>query len=277
MSKTNHKYHLKTGVAGEEQLDNLDRVFGKASREFLNHIGLRKGMSVLDVGCGVGNLSCWLAEQVGPDGRIVGVDNDEHQIEVAEKRAQTRGLSNIVFHKKDAHYLTDLNHEFDMAYCRWLLMHVRNPSVVVKNMANTLRHGGILACEVGSSFSTFYYPSFPFYIKLQNKIAELSKKSDCDLDIAMNIFKICKGLQNFSFNARTSQEVIYNFDEAKAFTRNFCLLLDSMEDAFLENNIMSEKEITEIREALLSCRIDPNTVIFLTRMTQVWCINGVRV
>ncbi|MEK6731574.1 MAG: class I SAM-dependent methyltransferase [Pseudomonadota bacterium] len=272
--ETNHKYHLKTGTDGEAQLDNLDRIFGKASREFLNHIGLSKGMSVLDVGCGIGNLTCWLAEQVGSNGRVVGVDNDERQLEVARNRAQARRLSNIVFCKKDAHHLTDMNHEFDMAYCRWLLIHVRNPSVVVDNMANTLRSGGILACEVGNSFSSFYYPTFPLYIKLQDKIAELLKKSGCDLDIAMNIFKICKGLQHFSFNAKMSQEIIYNLDEAKAFTRNYCLVLDSMKDAFLENNIMSEKEIVEIREALLSDRINRNTVIFLTRMTQVWCVKS---
>lgn len=98
--ETNHKYHLKTGTDGEAQLDNLNRIFGKASREFLNHIGLSKGMSVLDVGCGIGNLTCWLAEQVGSNGRVVGVDNDERQLEVARNRAQARRLSNIVFARK---------------------------------------------------------------------------------------------------------------------------------------------------------------------------------
>ena len=57
-------YTLITGEEGGEQLDNLNRWFGEESRKFLLSIGLKPGMHVLDVGCGVGNLSRWMAEIV---------------------------------------------------------------------------------------------------------------------------------------------------------------------------------------------------------------------
>ena len=45
-------------------------------------------MHVLDVGCGIGNLSCWLADRVGAKGRVIAVDSDSEQLKIAEKRAQ---------------------------------------------------------------------------------------------------------------------------------------------------------------------------------------------
>lgn len=44
------QYHLKTGEAGEKQLDLLDWAFGVESRNFLLDSGLKPGMTVLDVG-----------------------------------------------------------------------------------------------------------------------------------------------------------------------------------------------------------------------------------
>ena len=52
-------------------------------------------MRVLDLGCGVGDVSLILAEFVGPDGEVVGVDRDARSLEVA--RSRTGGDSHISF------------------------------------------------------------------------------------------------------------------------------------------------------------------------------------
>lgn len=266
-----HKYHLKTGATGKQQLDNLDYFFGKESRKFLKHIGLVEGMSVLDVGCGVGNLSCWLAEQVGPSGRVVAVDNDAGQVEVARQSATKKGISNIAFEQVDAHDLSTFNNQFDLTYCRWLLVHVRNPAAVVNSMASTLRPGGIVACEVGDLNSSFYYPSFSAYIYLRDKITQLLKQSGNDTEIALNIVKICKALDHFSFDTHLSQRVLHEVELAKTFTVNFTLVLNSMSESLLKNKLMSQEEIDQVCQELQSHTIDDNTLVFLARMTQVWC------
>jgi len=117
---TQHKYRLKTGKAGEEQLDNLDKMFGEESRRFLRDIGLNAGMQIADVGCGIGNLSCWLAEQVGLHGHVYAIDNNSEQLELAKQRAKQRDINNISFHEMDVHDLSEFNDHFDLTYCRWL-------------------------------------------------------------------------------------------------------------------------------------------------------------
>ena len=53
--------------------------------------GIKRGMRVLELGCGVGDVSLWIAKLVGPAGFVVGVDESAEAIDVAEKRATVAG------------------------------------------------------------------------------------------------------------------------------------------------------------------------------------------
>ena len=53
--------------------------------------GIRRGVRVLELGCGAGDLSLRIAKLVGPSGLIVGVDKSAEAIDVAQKRAAVSG------------------------------------------------------------------------------------------------------------------------------------------------------------------------------------------
>lgn len=59
--------------------------------EDVGWLGIQRGMRVLDLGCGVGDLSLWIAKLVGPNGLVVGVDESAEAIDVAEKRSTVAG------------------------------------------------------------------------------------------------------------------------------------------------------------------------------------------
>ena len=52
---------------------------------------MQRGMLVLELGCGVGDLSLWIAKLVGATGLVVGVDESAERIDLAEKRATVAG------------------------------------------------------------------------------------------------------------------------------------------------------------------------------------------
>ena len=52
---------------------------------------IQRGMLVLELGCGVGDLSLWIAKLVGATGLVVGVDESAERIHLAEKRAIVAG------------------------------------------------------------------------------------------------------------------------------------------------------------------------------------------
>jgi len=146
---TDHAEHyiLATGGKDMERLRLLQEVYGPGSETSLRRAGLRPGIRVLEVGCGSGNMACWVAEQVGNGGSVLGIDNSREQIELAKRLAQSRGLSNVEFAVADAYSPRLPESSFDFAYCRLVLMHLINPADALGTMRTLVKPGGTVLCE----------------------------------------------------------------------------------------------------------------------------------
>lgn len=79
---------------------------------FIDTLNLFKGAKVLDMGCGTGEITKFIADVVGPDGEVVGVDPDEARIKIAEE--QFRDAGNVNFSVGDS--ATGFPHENDEYY-----------------------------------------------------------------------------------------------------------------------------------------------------------------
>ena len=73
------------GGAGPQQLRVVSVL--DLTEDVLHQSGIRRGSRVLDLGCGVGDVSLWIAKLVGPTGLVVGVDESAEVIDAAERRA----------------------------------------------------------------------------------------------------------------------------------------------------------------------------------------------
>ena len=90
-------YVLATGDEGAARLHLLDEVYGASSRAACAAAGLGAGWRVADVGCGVGDMSCWFAERVGPHGAVIAMDVSADQLVHGRGRAAREGLDNVSF------------------------------------------------------------------------------------------------------------------------------------------------------------------------------------
>ena len=110
----------------------------------LDRLGLREGWRCVDVGAGGGDVSVALAEIVGRDGRVYAVDIDPAaRDEVAEEAAASAQVLAITQAAEDLM----LPEEVDLAFCRFLLMHVHDPVVVLRRMAKAVRTGGWVVAQ----------------------------------------------------------------------------------------------------------------------------------
>jgi SAM-dependent methyltransferase len=121
-------------------LDDARRLLGDLKRETIGALQLRRGDSVLDVGCGTGDDLRSLADIVGPEGRVVGIDVSEHL--VAEARRRTRDQPAIEVVTADAHAMPFGVGEFSATRADRVLMHVEDPAAVLAQMAGSTRPGG---------------------------------------------------------------------------------------------------------------------------------------
>lgn len=106
----------------------------------LDRLGLREGWTCVDVGAGGGDVSVALAEVVGRDGRIYAVDADPRARDEVAKAAAEHGAQ-VVALTQAGEELT-LPEPVDLAFCRFLLLHVIEPLTVVRRMGAAVRPGG---------------------------------------------------------------------------------------------------------------------------------------
>jgi SAM-dependent methyltransferase len=141
-------YVLATGEAAAYRLRLLQGLYGPGTRRVLLDAGLRRGMRVADLGCGVGTVTGMIAKLVGPEGLVVGIDASGAQLNQA--RAQLNGDgANVTFVQASA---TDVGlppGSFDLVYCRFLLIHLPDPEAALREMRTLLKPNGILVCEDG--------------------------------------------------------------------------------------------------------------------------------
>jgi ubiquinone/menaquinone biosynthesis C-methylase UbiE len=70
-----------------ERLQLQAGIVGGVTRRLIQHCGIRPGMRVLDLGCGIGDVSMLLAKAVGGTGSVVAIDREPRAIEIARARA----------------------------------------------------------------------------------------------------------------------------------------------------------------------------------------------
>jgi len=121
-----------------------DDVYRRPLETALDRLGLGAGWRCVDVGAGGGDVTVALAEMVGRDGRVYAVDSDPMaRDEVA--RAAAAHAQVIALTQAGEDLL--LPEEVDLAFCRFLLLHVVDPAVVVTKMAAAVRPGGWVVAQ----------------------------------------------------------------------------------------------------------------------------------
>jgi len=118
----------------------LQGGLSRHSAAVIPNLPIEKGMSVLDVGCGWGDMSIQVAEIVGEDGRVVGIDCVDAFLEEARRDAASRGLSNAEFRRGDAEIALPEN-EFDYVVARFGTMFFTNPVAALRRMRLALKPG----------------------------------------------------------------------------------------------------------------------------------------
>jgi len=121
-----------------------DDVYRRPLATALDRLGVGMGWRCADVGAGGGDVSVALAEVVGRTGRIYAVDSDPlARDEVANAAAAHSQVLAITQAGEDLL----LPEAVDLAFCRFLLLHVVDPAVVLLRMAGAVRPGGWVVAQ----------------------------------------------------------------------------------------------------------------------------------
>ncbi len=121
-------------------------VYRRPLATALERLGLGARWRCVDVGAGTGDVAVALAALVGPAGRIYAVDSDPRARDEVAAAAAAAGEAQVVAITQAGEDLV-LPEPVDLAFCRFLLLHVHEPARVLARMAAALRPGGYVVCQ----------------------------------------------------------------------------------------------------------------------------------
>jgi cyclopropane-fatty-acyl-phospholipid synthase len=113
------------------------------------------GMRILDLGCGWGSLSLWLAERY-PQAHVTGVSNSSRQREWIEARRDARGLDNLTIVTADVNDFDPGSGGFDRVMSIEMFEHMRNWNELLRRICTWLAPGGKAFVHVFSHRTTPY-------------------------------------------------------------------------------------------------------------------------
>lgn len=119
-------------------------VYRRPLATALDRLGLREGWRCVDVGAGGGDVSVALAEIVGRDGRVYAVDSDPQRRDEAASAAAEH--AQVIALTQAGEDLT-LPEPVDLAFCRFLLLHVVDPVAVLRRMGAAVRPKGWVVAQ----------------------------------------------------------------------------------------------------------------------------------
>ncbi len=160
-------YALGRSDAETERLVLQAQIYGPITRQLFVSAGITRGMKVLDLGSGAGDVAMLLAELVGPEGHVVGVDMNASILDTARRRVRAAGWANVELHTGDVRHLT-LPTDFDAVVGRWILMYLDEPADALRHALAHVRAGGVAAFLESEDLTTplSTYPPAPLHDEL---------------------------------------------------------------------------------------------------------------
>lgn len=125
----------------------MSQMLAPIARDLLQHADPAGARKVLDVGCGGGSETLMLAEHLGPDARVLGVDISAPLLAVARERAQAAGElgRQLEFVEADASVHAFAPASFDLLFSRFGVMFFDDPVAAFANLRRALRPDARLA------------------------------------------------------------------------------------------------------------------------------------
>ena len=142
------RYTLGDSATERQRLALQSRRLEMLTRRFLQDAGVVQGMRVLELGTGLGDVSCLLAGLVGDTGQVVSLERSDIMLDEARRNVAGRCITNVQFIQCDLNNLRlNAAGSFDAIVGRLILTHLSDPAATLRRASAQLIGGGIVAFQ----------------------------------------------------------------------------------------------------------------------------------
>jgi 2-polyprenyl-3-methyl-5-hydroxy-6-metoxy-1,4-benzoquinol methylase len=176
----------------EQELQRLSRqghALGPFTRQLFQEAGIRRGMRVLDVGCGSGDVAFLAADLVGPAGEIVGADRERKAVDWANARARSQGTRNVNFVEGDPAEM-EFGKEFDAIVGRLVLMYYPDPVETIRKLVRHVRPDGLIVFQELDMANSRSLPVAPLFERSLTWMKQTLSATGARLQLGLELYPL---------------------------------------------------------------------------------------
>lgn len=229
-----------------ERLDIQAAFFEPFARDVLLKAGIREGMTCMDIGCGSGSVSRLMHTIVGRKGSVTGMDIDEKYLQYCRS---INSSPNVSFVNDDICSTSHLGGDVDIAFSRFMFVHLKDPQGAVRAMKRQVKKGGKVVIQEldHSPDSWLCYPDDDSVNMLREAFVTLVRKSGGDPLAGRKLYKMAvdesldAGVECYSPCLMMGNEPHCSLGWRIA---------DSLKPAILQYGLLDEKEYEKLSQDL---------------------------
>jgi ubiquinone/menaquinone biosynthesis C-methylase UbiE len=171
----------------------MNKLRDEFTQRLLKDCGIEKGMRVLDVGCGSGDVSVMVSELVGDSGEVVGFDISENAVTAARNTVNDKQISTVKVIQADVNELPDNIGVFDAVIGRRVLMYLSDSTQSINRLLPYLKtKGKMIFQESDCMASSFHAGPMPLHAKVQSWIWDTVAKEGGNIHIGRQLYSLMK-------------------------------------------------------------------------------------
>ncbi|RYY83022.1 MAG: class I SAM-dependent methyltransferase, partial [Chitinophagaceae bacterium] len=257
-------YIIAGGAAGKERLALLGSILNKGTIALMQQLQPAPVSAFLDLGCGGGSVALDVV-RTGYAQEVTGVDFDATVLQLARGDAEAEGYSNIVFIQGDAAAFLQQD-RFELSYARFLLSHLSDPSLVLRNLVASTKPGGLVLVEDVDFPGHFCYPAneaFARYLEWYQLSARLSAQ---DPGIGPRLPRMLEeaGLTEVGFDL---VQPAFREGAGKMMAWH---TLHKIGGTLLKQQLVTPEELNDTLDLLKAFTEEEQSIISLPRIFRVW-------
>lgn len=206
-------------------------------QKLLQSLVIRENASVLDVGCGFGNIAAEISA-TAIRGNVVGVDASQNMIDLAKEKFPTSKYPNLKFYRMNAEDIDFASESFDVILCANTLLWVRKAKKALKVMCKTLKNNGRIFILTYSN-NTPYAELFDTVLK--KHFSSFRKFSAANTMLSEEEYMQTLVTEGMKLEEVCSKEILYKYDSkedlknyVKGWLNCYVPLPKHLQNAFLE-------------------------------------------
>lgn len=261
------QYLLGRRVGEQQRLQIQAQMLAGEARELFNQIGVFRGAHAVEIGCGPQGCLDLLAERVGPDGTVTGIERNEESVVLARNFIAGRGLDNVNVVHGDARATGLPRRSFDFAIARLVLVNVPQPKQIIAEMVELVRPGGIVALYEGDWVGVFCEPPSGAWNRLSHLCLEYASINGIDLCVGRKIPRLLREAGLIDVDV---EPFIRMTPPGHMHRTLLPCFVENLRERILTQGIVTDNELSDLLNHLRDHLDDPDTLVLGGLFFKAW-------